>query len=97
MTRKVINDAVAYLQSLGELRERNIEWAEETVRFGANLRASEALEQNVIDLVVPDMSPLLAQIDGWSVTLPRSAPQPADLRALRRALRRDFVRAAVFL
>lgn len=70
MTRKVINDAVAYLQSLGELRERNIEWAEETVRFGANLRASEALEQNVIDLVVPDMSSLLAQIDGWSVTLP---------------------------
>ncbi len=70
MTRKVINDAVAYLQSLGELRERNIDWAEETVRFGANLRASEALEQNVIDLVVPDLSSLLAQIDGWSVTLP---------------------------
>ncbi len=69
MTRKVINDAVAYLQGLAELRGRNIEWAEETVRYGANLRASEALERNVIDLVVPDLRSLLEQLDGRSVTL----------------------------
>lgn len=69
MTRKVINDAVAYLQGLAELRGRNIEWAEETVRYGANLRASEALEKNVIDLVVPDLRTLLEEVDGASVTL----------------------------
>jgi len=69
MTRKVINDAVAYLQSLAELRGRNIEWAEETVRYGANLRATEALEQNVIDVVAPDLRSLLAEVDGRSVTL----------------------------
>jgi len=71
MTRKVINDAVAYLQSLGELRGRNIEWAEETVRFGANLRASEALAENVIDLIAADLQTLLADIDGRSVELSR--------------------------
>jgi membrane-bound serine protease (ClpP class) len=69
MTRKVINDAVAYLQGLAELRGRNIEWAEETVRYGANLRASEALEKNVIDFVAPDLRSLLENIDGTSVTL----------------------------
>ncbi len=69
MTRKVINDAVAYLQSLAELRGRNIEWAEETVRYGANLRASEALEQNVIDLVASDLRTVLEQVDGRSVTM----------------------------
>ncbi|MEQ8861040.1 MAG: nodulation protein NfeD [Pseudomonadales bacterium] len=69
MTRKVINDAVAYLQGLAELRGRNIEWAEETVRYGANLRASEALEQNVIDLIASDLRSLLEQVDGRSVTL----------------------------
>ena len=69
MTRKIMNDAVAYLQSLAELRGRNIEWAEETVRYGANLRASEALERNVIDLVASDLRSVLEQIDGRSVTM----------------------------
>lgn len=69
MTRKVINDAVAYLQSLAELRGRNVEWAEETVRYGANLRASEALEQNVIDLIAPTLPALLEQLHGREVTL----------------------------
>ncbi len=67
MTKKVVNDAVAYLQSLAELRGRNIEWAEETVREGANLRATEALEQNVIDVVAPDLATLLNELDGWEV------------------------------
>lgn len=69
MTRKVINDAVAYLQSLAELRGRNVEWAEETVRYGANLRASEALASNVVDVVAADLNDLLEQIDGTSVAL----------------------------
>jgi membrane-bound serine protease (ClpP class) len=71
MTRKVINDAVAYLQSLAELRGRNIEWAEQTVRYGANLRASEALAQNVVDVVAPDIQALFEAIDGSTVTLDR--------------------------
>jgi len=70
MSRKIVNDAVAYLQGLAELRGRNVDWAEETVRVGANLRASEALEQNVVDLITRDVSSLLADIDGWEVKLP---------------------------
>jgi len=69
MTRKIVNDAVAYLQGLAELRGRNIEWAEQTVRDGANLRSSEALEQNVIDLISDDLPGLLEAIDGWEVAL----------------------------
>jgi membrane-bound serine protease (ClpP class) len=85
MTRKIVNDAVAYLQGLAELRGRNIEWAEETVRVGANLRASEALEQNVVDLITQDVSSLLADIDGWEVTLPN------------RTVTLDVANAAVFI
>ncbi|MDA1073544.1 MAG: nodulation protein NfeD [Proteobacteria bacterium] len=69
MTRKIVNDAVAYLQGLAELRGRNIEWAEETVRAGVNVRASEALERNIIDLIATDLLDLLDQIDGHEVTL----------------------------
>ncbi len=69
MRRKVVNDAVAYLQSLAERRGRNIEWAEKAVREGDNLRASAALEMNVIDLVAPSLPALLREIDGREVTL----------------------------
>lgn len=67
MTKKIVNDAVAYLQGLAELRGRNIEWAEQTVREGANLRASDALEQNVIDLVSEDLPALLSALHGREV------------------------------
>ena len=67
MTKKVVNDAVAYLQGLAELRGRNIEWAEATVREGVNLRASEAVEQNVVDLIATDLNALLTALDGRTV------------------------------
>ncbi len=70
MSRKVINDAAAYLEGLAELRGRNIEWAEETVRTGANVRASEALTLGIIDLVADDLPGLLEAVDGWEVALP---------------------------
>ena len=70
MMKKVVNDAVAYLQGLAELRGRNIEWAEETVREGTNLRASVALEKNIIDLIAKDVPTLLAELDGREVKLP---------------------------
>ena len=69
MGRKVVNDAAAYLRSLAELRGRNVEWAEDTVRSGANLAASEALERGVIDLVADDLAALLDAVDGRSVTI----------------------------
>ena len=67
MTKKVVNDAVAYLQSLAEKRGRNIEWAEKTVREGANVRATEAVEQNIVDLLAPNLAALLADLDGREV------------------------------
>ena len=71
MERKVINDAVAYIRGIAELRGRNVEWAEETVRDASNLPAREALEQNIIDLVVEDLDELLAALDGETIVLDR--------------------------
>ena len=67
MERKVVNDAVAYIRGIAELRGRNVEWAEQTVREASNLPAREALEQNVIDLVVEDLDELLAALDGETI------------------------------
>jgi len=69
MERKAINDAVAYLQGLAELRGRNAEWAEETVREAANLSASEALRLNVVDLIARDLDELLDSLNGRSIVI----------------------------
>ena len=66
--RKSLNDAVAYIRSLAELRGRNADWAEKAVRDAATLTASAALKERVIDVVAKDVDDLLAQIDGRSVT-----------------------------
>ena len=68
MEHKVVNDAAAYIKGLAELRGRNVEWAEATVREAANLTAAEALEMNVIDYVAEDLDALLAAVDGHRVT-----------------------------
>ncbi len=69
MGRKVVNDAVAYIRGLAELRGRNAEWAEEAVRKGASLSAEEALAKNVIDAMADDVDELLATLDGRKITI----------------------------
>lgn len=64
MTHKMINDAVAYIRSLAEMRGRNAEWAEQAVRHAASLSSEQALQQGVIDLIAKDLSDLLQKIDG---------------------------------
>ena len=69
MEEKVVNDAVAYIRSIAETRGRNADWAEAAVRESKSSPASEALELGVIDIMADNMDDLLAQIDGWQVTL----------------------------
>jgi len=66
--RKAVNDAVAYIRSLAELRHRNADWAESAVRQAASLSATQALDQHVIDLIAKDIPDLLVQLDGRKVT-----------------------------
>ena len=69
MMKKIINDAVAYIQSLAKMRGRNEEWAEQAVRSAASLPAEEALKQNVIDIVATSQADLFKQLDGRKVNV----------------------------
>lgn len=68
-SHKAMNDAIAYIRSLAQLRGRNAAWAEQAVRGAATLTASEAAQQQVIDFVAADVADLLAKADGRKVKL----------------------------
>lgn len=67
--RKAVNDSISYLRSLAELRGRNADFAEAAVRNAATLTASQALAQNVVEIVADDIDSLLQQADGREVAL----------------------------
>jgi membrane-bound serine protease (ClpP class) len=64
LKRKVVNDAAKSLRALAEEHGRNGDWAEDAVRHGANLTAREALEEDVIDVIAPNLPALLERVDG---------------------------------
>ncbi len=65
--RKMVNDAAAFIRGLADQHGRNAAWAEQAVREGVSLTASEALERDVIDLLAADLGDLLKQLDGRKV------------------------------
>ncbi len=69
MAEKIVNDAAAYIRSIAEAHGRNMEWAEEAVRESVSATEREALELNVIDMIVPDLNTLISQLDGREITM----------------------------
>jgi membrane-bound serine protease (ClpP class) len=69
MHEKAVNDAVAYIRSLAQLRGRNLEFAEHAVREARSLAATDALAAGVIDFIASDIDDLLKKIDGRRVKL----------------------------
>ncbi len=66
---KVTNDAAAFIRSLAELRGRNADWAESTVRESKSYTAEEALAQHGIDMLADDLETLADRLDGRTVEL----------------------------
>jgi membrane-bound serine protease (ClpP class) len=69
MEKKVLNDSIAYIRGLAQLRGRNEEWAELAVSEAATLTAAEALAENVIDIVAESVPDLLVQLQGRKVVI----------------------------
>jgi membrane-bound serine protease (ClpP class) len=68
-TRKIVNDAVAYIRSLAAVSGRNADWAADAVRSAVSIPATEALSLHVIDAIADNVPDLLRQIDGRTVTV----------------------------
>ncbi len=66
---KTVNEAIAYIRSLAEMRGRNADWAEKAVREAASLPAREALKAGVIDLIATTIPDLLTAVDNRRVSV----------------------------
>jgi membrane-bound serine protease (ClpP class) len=67
MNEKSTNDAVAFVRTIAEKRNRNAQWAENAVRKSYSITATEALDLKVIDLIAAEIPDLLKQINGRTV------------------------------
>lgn len=95
--KKEMNDAIAYIRSLAELRGRNAAWAEDAVKNAASLSASSALQQHVIDVIAETPASLLQQINGRTVKI-NGTPvvlntQNTTIKELKPNWRYDFLAA----
>lgn len=66
---KAVNDAVAYIRALADLRGRDADWAEAAVRQASSLPAREALSIGAVDIIANDVPDLLAQAHGRQVRM----------------------------
>ena len=93
VTQKMENYLSAYVESIAQQRDRNVEWAREAVRNSVAVTAEKALELRVIDLVVDSRAELLAQIDGRVVDVDGSEHTLAVLSAPQVVVEKTLLQA----
>ena len=69
MNEKGTNDAVAFIRTIADKRNRNTQWAEDAVRHSVSITEKEALEKKVIDLIAGSERGLLMKVDGKQIEL----------------------------
>ncbi len=67
MMEKATNDAAAFIRSIAEKRNKNIEWAEKAVRKSLSLSETEAVKENIADFVAKNLDSLLTKLNGRKV------------------------------
>lgn len=67
MKKKMENATASFIETIAEKRHRNVEWARSAVVESVVIKADQALDLKVIDLVADDFPDLLKQLDGRKV------------------------------
>jgi membrane-bound serine protease (ClpP class) len=67
--QKIVEFSAKWMRTIAEERGRNMEEAELAVTQSKSFTGVDALEYNLIDLRADNLESLIAQIDGWEVTL----------------------------
>jgi membrane-bound serine protease (ClpP class) len=80
METKIVNDATAYLRSYTSRRGRNAALAEKGVTQSQSFTSEEALKENLIDAVIPDVPQIIEQYSGKQVHRINDQVTTLDLR-----------------
>lgn len=85
MSRKAVNDSVAFILGLAELRRRNAAFAEAAVREAKTLTAVDAVQDGVVEILAGDVDALVREASGLVVRLGESEIRlrTADAEAVR--------------
>ena len=67
MSEKVLNDMVAQAKSVAQKRGRNQKWVEQAIRESVSVTETEALKENVIDLIAKNTDDLIRQLNGREI------------------------------
>ncbi|MBC8247513.1 MAG: nodulation protein NfeD [Deltaproteobacteria bacterium] len=67
MSKKIINDMVAFTKGIAKKRGRNMTWAEKAVRESVSVTETEALKLNIIDIIATDIDDLIRQMNGREI------------------------------
>jgi len=95
MQEKVMNDSIAWIESLAKSRNRNQRWARQAVTESVSVTEKEALKLGVIDIVAKDLDALLEKLD--KQTIETSAQKvtlqtkDARLEFIQLSLRQNFL------
>jgi len=93
MGDKILNDSVAKLKALANLRGRPAAWADEAVRRSASITETEAVSRGVVDLSAPSLGDLLQKLDGRSVRTQEGTVRLLTSGAEVRRIRPTFIDA----
>lgn len=69
MAEKIENDTIAFMGSIAQQRNRNLEWSKKAVLKSASIGETEAKKIGVIDIIATNVTDLLTQIDGKKIKL----------------------------
>lgn len=91
MNEKSTNDAVAFAKSIAEKRNRNAQWAENSVRKSYSITEQEALDLKVIDIIANDTKHLLQQLNGRTAEVAGGTKTITTTGATIKAVEMSFV------
>lgn len=79
--RKALNDSIAWIRSLGQMRGRNVEWLEKAVKDAATLTGEDAVRERVVELSATDVADFVRKLDGREVKLTDAARKLSTVNA----------------
>ena len=68
MGGKILQDTVAFIKAMAKKRNRNVEWAINSVTKSSSITETEARALGVVEIIARDETDLLNQLDGRTVT-----------------------------